>query len=134
MADEVPEGSGANSKQHFRVPVQMTDKVLESSRADSRHGSGGYLCKIMIVNQFKTQPQKKERRLKTMKTENGPCNIRKICAGMYLLSTISEGIIENVSVLFLEFTPFHANGAATTTNNNSKQRQQIQVNIDNYGS
>ena len=32
MADEVPEGSGADG---WRVPVQMADEVPESSRADS---------------------------------------------------------------------------------------------------
>ena len=49
MADEVPEGSGADSKQGSgefrRVPAQMADEVPEGSGADSRQGSGEFWCR-----------------------------------------------------------------------------------------
>ena len=54
MANEVPEGRGADSRQGSgrfrgrkvmkfrRVPGQMADKVSEGSGSDSRQSSGGF--------------------------------------------------------------------------------------------
>ena len=46
MADKLPEGSGADSRQGSgsfrRVPAQMADEVPEGSGADSKQGSGEF--------------------------------------------------------------------------------------------
>ena len=46
-ADEVPDGSGADSKVP-KVPVQIADKVLEGSGAESWWGSGGFWCRKLM--------------------------------------------------------------------------------------